>query len=475
MKNETKNHIKTDLCVIGGGSGGLSVAAGAVQMGAKVVLLEGHKMGGDCLNYGCVPSKALIAAAKHAHAMQSGARFGVKPHKPEIDYTAAKRHVAKVIKGIEPHDSVERFESIGVRVITEYGRFISPTQVQAGKFTITARRFVISTGSAPFVPPINGLDKVPYYTNETIFALQKRPEHLIVIGGGPIGMELAQAHLRLGCQVTVLEGFKALGKDDPELTAVALKAITKEGVKIVEGAIAEQITGKKGDIRVQTKGGKIYKGSHLLMAVGRKPNVDKLDLAAAGIEPVRGGIKVDASLKTSNRRVYAIGDIAAGLQFTHVASYHASVILKSALFGMSSKMKTSHIPWATYTSPELAQVGLTEAQAREKFGKTLEVVRFPYAENDRARAQLQTQGLVKVMVVKGRPIGASIVGEQAGELIGIWALAIANDLKMAQVAAMVAPYPTLGEINKRVAGAYFAPRLFESAFVKKMVRFVQKF
>lgn len=468
-------HIKTDLCVIGGGSGGLSVAAGAVQMGAQVVLLEGGKMGGDCLNYGCVPSKALIAAGKHAQAMTTGAPFGVSPVVPDVDYAAAKDHVRSVIAGIEPHDSVERFEKLGVQVITQYGGFISPTQVQAGDTIITARRFVISTGSSAFVPPIEGLEGVSYYTNEDIFDLRDKPDHLLIIGGGPIGMELAQAHVRLGCKVTVIEGFKALGKDDPEMAAIALTRLRAEGIEIVEDALASKISQRGKVITIKTKDGATYKGSHLLMAVGRKPNVDRLNLEAAGITPTRGGIKVDASLKTTNKRVYAIGDVAGGLQFTHMAGYHAAVIIKSALFGLPSKAKNDHIPWATYIDPEMAQVGLTEAQALEKHGDKLEVIRFNYAENDRARAELATTGLIKVMIFKGRPVGASIVGAQAGELIQVWALAIANGLKIGAVAAMVSPYPTYGEINKRVAGAYYTPRLFENNFVKRMVRFVQKF
>ncbi|MEM9716812.1 MAG: FAD-dependent oxidoreductase [Pseudomonadota bacterium] len=468
-------HIKTDLCIIGGGSGGLSVAAGAVQMGADVVLLEGHKMGGDCLNYGCVPSKALLAAGKHAHWMTTGADFGITPAAPKVDYAAAKAHVAEVIKGIEPHDSVERFEGLGVKVIQEFGEFISPTEVKAGDTIIKARRFVIATGSSPFVPPIPGLDKVPHHTNETIFQLMEQPKHLIVIGGGPIGMEMAQAHVRLGSKVTVLEGFKALGKDDPEIAAIALERIRAEGVEIVEGAIAEEIFGQEGAITVKTKDGASYKGTHLLMAVGRRSNIDKLNLEAAGIETTRTGVKVDASLKTTNRKVYAIGDVAGGLQFTHVAGYHAGVIVKSALFGMPSKATDRHIPWATYTDPEIAQVGLTEAAAKEMHGDKVEIVRFEYKDNDRARAELATTGLIKVMVLKGRPIGASIVGTQAGELISLWAMAIANNLKMSAVAGMVAPYPTISEINKRAAGAYFGPKLFNSKMVKKVVGLVQKF
>ena len=467
--------IKTDVLVIGAGSGGLSVAAGASQMGADVVLLEGHKMGGDCLNFGCVPSKALIATGKVAYAQQHGKAYGVADASGKVDYAAAKDHVADVIAQIEPMDSVERFEGFGINVIQEFGRFISETEVQAGETIITARRIVIATGSAPFVPPIPGLENVPYETNETLFELREKPKHLLIIGGGPIGMEMAQAHIRMGCKVTVIEGEKALGKDDPEMAAVALEALRAEGIVIEEDALASEIRGKAGAIEVETKNGRVIKGSHLLLAVGRKANTDKLDLEKAGIEPTQMGIKVDDSLRTTNRKVYAIGDVAGGLQFTHVAGYHAGVIIRSMLLGLPSKAKTSHIPWATYTDPELAQVGLTEAEAQKMHGDKVEVVRFPYHHNDRAIAERKTKGLIKVMVVKGRPVGASIVGYQAGELINLWALALANGMKMSQIAAMVAPYPTIGEINKRAAGAYFSPRLFESDMVKRVVGFVQRY
>jgi pyruvate/2-oxoglutarate dehydrogenase complex dihydrolipoamide dehydrogenase (E3) component len=467
--------IKTDLLVIGAGSGGLSLAAGAVQMGAEVVLLEDHKMGGDCLNYGCVPSKALIAAGKQAHALRNGAKFGVANVEPTVDYAAAKDHVHKVIATIEPNDSVERFEGLGVRVIQERGRFIDANTVRAGAHEITARRVVVATGSAPFVPPIPGLDTVPYLTNESLWDLRDLPEHLLVIGGGPIGIEMAQAHLRLGSKVTVIEGDKAMGKDDPELAAIVLDRMRAEGMVIEEGALAENISGAEGAITVKAKDGRVFKGSHLLVAVGRAANVGDLGLDEAGVKYDRRGITVDASMRTSNKKVYAIGDVAGQLQFTHVAGYHAGVVIRSILFGLPSKAKQDHLPWATYTDPELAQVGLTEEQARKKhFGK-VEVARFEYHENDRAIAEAKTTGFIKVMVVGGRPVGASIVGAGAGDLIGVWALAIANRLKMSQVAGMVAPYPTLGEVNKRAAGAYFSPRLFENDTVKRVVGLVQRY
>jgi len=466
--------IKTDILVIGAGSGGLSVAAGAVQMGASVVLLEGHKMGGDCLNFGCVPSKALIASGKAAYGQAHAAAYGVADVVPQVDYAAAKDHVASVIAQIEPVDSQERFEGLGVQVIREYGKFISPTEVEAGEYRIKARRVVISTGSTPFVPPIPGLDTVPYETNETLFELREQPAHLLVIGGGPIGMEMAQAHLRMGSKVTVIEGAKALGKDDPEIAAIVLDKLRAEGVVIEEDALAGEIKGKAGAIEVHTKDGRVFKGSHLLMAVGRKSNMDKLNLEAAGIETHRTGIVVDDSMKTTNKKVYAIGDVAGGLQFTHVAGYQAGVIIRSALFGLPAKQSTKHIPWATYTDPELAQVGLTEAQARDEHGDKLEVVRFDIHHNDRLIAERKAYGLIKVMVLKGRPVGVSIAGPQAGELIGMWSLAIANKLKMSQISAMVAPYPSVFEVNKRAAGAYFTPRLFENDTVKKVVRLVQR-
>ncbi|MEM6564136.1 MAG: FAD-dependent oxidoreductase [Pseudomonadota bacterium] len=467
--------VKTDVLILGAGSGGLSVAAGASQMGADVVLLEGHKMGGDCLNFGCVPSKALIASGKAAFSQRHASVYGVANGRGDADYAAAKDHVHDVIAQIAPVDSQERFEGFGVRVIRDFGRFISPTEVQAGTTIITARRIVIATGSSPLVPPIPGLQDVPFETNETLFDLRDKPDHLLIIGGGPIGMEMAQAHIRLGSQVTVIEAAQALGQDDPELAAVVLDSLRAEGVLIEENTKAAEIKGSAGAVEVVTQDGRSFKGSHLLLAVGRKANIEGLGLDVAGINTRDNGIDVDAGLRTSNRKVYAIGDVAGGMQFTHVAGYHAGVIIRSMLFGLRSKAKSAHIPWATYTEPELSHVGLTEAQARKAHGPALEVVRFDYAHNDRAIAERKTKGFIKVMVYKSRPVGASIVGYQAGELINLWALALANRMKMSQIAAMVSPYPTIGEVNKRAVGAYFSPRLFDNATVKRIVGLVQRY
>ena len=467
--------IKVDICVIGGGSGGLSVAAGAVQMGASVVLIEKGKMGGDCLNYGCVPSKALLAAGKSAHAHRSSAKFGVAADEPSVDFAAVNAHVKGVIAGIEPHDSQERFEGLGCTVIRDGAKFTGPTTVEAGGKTIEARRVVISTGSSPFVPPIEGLADVPYFTNETIFDNTELPKRLIVVGGGPIGMEMAQAHLRLGSEVVVLEGAKALGKDDPELTSIALENLRSEGLDIREDAMAERVTGEGGKVQVHLKGGETVEGTHLLMAVGRKPNVEGLDLEKAGIEYTKRGITVGANLKTSNSKVYAIGDVTGGLQFTHVAGYHAGIVIRSALFRMFwAKASTDHIPWITYVDPEIAHLGMTEAQAREKYGSTINVLRFEASDTDRARAERTGKGLIKVVLKGTRIIGASIVGKEAGEMIHIWAYAIANKQKIGSVAGYVAPYPSLGEASKRVAGTYYTPKLFSDR-TRKIVQFLGKF
>jgi pyruvate/2-oxoglutarate dehydrogenase complex dihydrolipoamide dehydrogenase (E3) component len=465
--------IETDICVIGAGSGGLSVAAGAVQMGARVVLIEAGEMGGDCLNAGCVPSKALIAAAKAAEAQRHGFH-GVAPREPEVDFAAVKDHVAAVIAQIAPVDSQDRFEGLGCTVIRAFARFTGPREVQAGDQTIRARRFVIATGSRPFVPSIPGIETVPYLTNETIFALRDRPVHLIVIGGGPIGIEMAQAHRRLGCDVTVIEGAKVLGREDPELAAVVVAALRAEGITLVEGQPVVRLAGSEGAVEVTLGDGTQVRGSHILMAVGRKVALDGMGLDAAGIAHTPKGVTVDARLRSTNRRVFAVGDAAGGLQFTHVAGWHAGIVIRQAVLGLPARAEPRAIPRATFTDPELAHVGLTEAEARAAHGAALTVVRAEFAHNDRAQAEGKARGLVKVMVVKGRPVGASIVGPQAGELIGLWALAISAKVPMSGVAGMVAPYPTLGEVSKRAAGAYFSPKLFDNPALKRIVRFVQR-
>lgn len=452
--------INADICIIGAGSGGLSVAASTVLLGMKVVLIEKHLMGGDCLNTGCVPSKSLIAAARRAHEMRTAGKFGIRAVEPEVDAAALNDHIKSVIAGIARNDSIERFTGMGVDVIQAPARFRDKHTVEAGDTLIKAWRFVIATGSSPAVPPIPGLDKVPYLTNETLFDLREPIGHLVVVGGGAVGMEMAQAYLRLGAKVTVLEGLKALGRDDPELSDVVLKYARAEGMVIREGARVERASGWPGVVQVTiatSEGSEVVEGTHLLVAAGRKPNVHGLNLEAAGIKYDNRGIMVSDGLVTSNRRVFAIGDVIAGGQaFTHVANYHAGIVFRRALFRLPAKVQRELIPWVTFTDPELAQVGLTEDQARQKHG-TIQVFRWPYHENDRAQAERATEGFVKVVTDrKGRILGAGIVGREAGELIQIWSLAISQGLKITAMTQWIAPYPTLGEISKRAAMGTYA-------------------
>ncbi|MEK9723629.1 MAG: FAD-dependent oxidoreductase [Rhodospirillaceae bacterium] len=472
-----RDSLNVDICVIGGGSGGLSVAAGAAQMGARTVLLEKHKMGGDCLNYGCVPSKALLAAGHAAEAVRAADRFGIDVSPPTPRDVDVYGHVQGVIATIAPHDSVERFEGLGVKVIQAHGQFVGRQEVQAGEVRIRARQIVVATGSSAFVPPIPGLDQVPYMTNETVFERHSLPGHLIVIGGGPIGIELAQAHRHLGVQVTVLELFMIMPKDDPELVDVVRQQIVRDGVDLREGVRIARVERNGEGVRVVLDGEdgeQVVDGTDLLVAAGRRPNVAGLDLEAAGIAYSEKGIQVDARLRTSNKKVFAIGDVAGGYQFTHVAGYHAGVVIKNALFRLPAKADHAAVPWVTYASPELAQVGLTEDGARQA-GQDFRILRWSFHENDRAQAEALTDGMVKAVVTsKGRILGCGIVGARAGELIQTWGLAMAGKLKVGAVAQMIAPYPTLGEVSKRAAGSFYRASLF-SERTRKIVRFLSKF
>jgi len=468
--------IETDLCVIGAGAGGLSVAAGAAQMGARVVLVEGHRMGGDCLNYGCVPSKALLAVAKAAEAQRKGFS-GVIGTVPQVDYAAAMAHVATTIAAIEPHDSQERFEGLGVQVLRGWGRFTGPRSLDVNGQIVRARRFVIATGSRPAIPPIPGLDVVPYLTNETLFDLRAAPRHLLVLGGGPIGLEMAQAHRRLGAAVTVLEGRTALGKDDPELAAIALTALRREGIAIREGVTIEAVRGAAHGVEVDIRvGGELQTigGTHLLVAAGRTPNIEGLGLEAARIEVASGAVVVNRGLVTSNRRVFAIGDVTGGLQFTHVANAQAGIVIRRALFRLPAKFSPSVVPWVTYVDPELAQVGLREADAVAQHG-AVNVYRWPFAENDRAQTEREHLGLVKIVTDKrGRILGAGMVGPHAGELIQLWVMAVSKEMKISEMTDWISPYPTLMEVNKRVAFRSMTDRASDPR-VRKLIGFLRKF
>ena len=467
-------HIAPDLCVIGAGSGGLAVAAGAAQMGAEVVLVERGAMGGDCLNFGCVPSKSLLAAARVADFWRRGAALGIAYAPPQIDFAAVAESVQRVIASIAPNDSEERFAGLGVRVLRAEARFTSPRTVRAGDIEIRPRRFVIATGSQPMVPAIPGLGGVPYLTNETVFANRELPDHLIIIGGGPIGIEMAQAHRRLGARVTVIDVGPLLPRDDPELAASLTERLSEEGIDTRPRTEIAAVEHDGEAVAIRLASGERIAGSHLLVAAGRRPSIEALDLSAAGIAATVKGITVDARLRTTNRRAFAIGDVAGGPQFTHIALYHAGIVIRNALFHLPAKVDYRALPWVTYTDPELAQVGLTEAAARAA-DRSVRVLRWHFAENDRAQTERETEGLVKIMTRgNGLIAGASILGAGAGDLILPWALAISQKLKIGALANLIVPYPTRNEASKRAAGSYYTPTLF-SPRTRRLVRFLARF
>ncbi len=455
--------LRPDICVIGGGPGGLSVAAAAAAFGVPTVLVEGHKMGGSSLNASCVPSKALLAIARRAEATRSAKMFGVDVRDTGVNFSDVHRHVHSVIAAVAPANSAERFTGLGVRVIHAPAKFKDRNTVVAGDVEIRSRRFVIATGSKPALPAIPGLDSGPYLTNESIFDLTERPEHLIIIGAGPTGLELAQGFRRLGSSVTVIEAAQPLGKDDPECAAVVLAQLEREGVVIRSDVNVVDIAhaGRTVTATIESSGAEqTITGSHLLVAAGRSPSIADLDLDTAGIRHEPSGIVVNRKLKTTNRRVYAIGDCIAGaLQLSHAANYHARLVIRNALFRLPVHVNNDCIPWVIFTDPELAQIGLTEARARQQ-GIKIRVTRWPYHDNDRAQAEGVPRGHIKVITTeKGKIVGVTIVGSQAGELIAMWVLAVARNLNLRDITDLVLPYPTLSEIGKRAAIDYFTPSL----------------
>ncbi|MFZ4121103.1 MAG: dihydrolipoyl dehydrogenase family protein [Caulobacterales bacterium] len=472
----TQKLIKPDVCVIGAGSGGLSVAAGAAQMGLSVVLFEKAEMGGDCLNFGCVPSKALISAGKAAQAARTSARFGIANHEPLIHWAGVKTHVQGVIATIAPVDSQERFEKLGCTVIREHAKFTDPNTVESPSARVRARRIVIATGSRAVVPRIPGLDQTPYLTNETIFSIQDQPRHLIILGAGPIGIELGQAFRRLGSQVTILEAGRALAKAEPEAASVAIQALRAEGVTILENTKATAVSGQAGAISVATDTGQAVAGTHLLVAVGRSPVLEGLDLEAGRVSHDAKGVHTKPTLRSvSNPRVWAVGDANGRSFFTHAAGWHASVWVRNALFKTGTKVDSLPVPAVTYCEPELAQVGLTAAQAEQLLGTpNVRVVRWSFEENDRAQAEASHEGFAQIVTdAKGTILGACIVGDNAGDIIQQITLAMSNKLKIRALTNVIAPYPTRGEIVKRVAGQWYVPTLF-SPRTKFLVALLQK-
>ena len=448
--------MKTDLCIIGAGSAGLSLAAGAAQMGARVTLIEKGEMGGDCLNTGCVPSKALLAAASAAAAVRRGGP-GVAGATPQVDFPAVMAHVRAAIATIAPHDSQERFERLGVRVIRAEARFASASTVEVAGETIAARRFVIATGARPVVPDLAGLSGA--LTSETIWSLTELPRHLVIWGGGAMAAELAQGFRRLGSEVTMVTRSGLLRGEDPEAAALLSRILQDEGVRIVtaqpERAAPGALYWKDGSAE----------GSHLLLALGRAPAVTGLGLDRAGVTVGDKGIVTDARLRTSNRKIFAIGDVAGQGQFTHLAGYHAGVVLRQAVLGLPARA-TAPIPQAVWTEPELARVGVTKAPGAQVQTVALSVTDRGVTDG--------AQGFARLVIVKGKLKGVTLIGPGAGEQIGLWTLALTARIRLSTLAGTVLPYPSLSEAGKRAAGNYFSPRLFDSAFVKHIVRAVQR-
>jgi pyruvate/2-oxoglutarate dehydrogenase complex dihydrolipoamide dehydrogenase (E3) component len=443
-----------DIVVIGGGAGGLVVAAGAASLGAKVAVVEKHKLGGDCLWYGCVPSKTLIKSARIAHQMRHADRWAVPGVMPKIELADVMERVAGVIRGIEPNDSPERFRGLGVDVVFGEGRFTSPHTFEVGGRRITAKSFVIATGSRPAVPPIPGIERTPFLTNESVFALRENVPRLIVVGSGPVGSELTQAFRRLGSEVTVVDIAPiVLPREDRDLAQVVHRQLAGEGVRYHLGVQIASVEGRPGDVRMMiTKDGMPSKltGTHLLLAAGRKANVENLGLEAAGVRVEQGRI-VHEDLVTSNPRIYVIGDAAGGHQFTHVAEHHAGIVLRRSIFRMKWARPSLVVPWATYTDPELARVGLSETEAKQQ-GIAHRVYRFPLDDIDRARAEGETEGLAKLVTApNGRLLGAAIVAPHAGELIAECALALNKRLKAADLSSTIHAYPTLAMVTRRAA------------------------
>ena len=467
------DELRPDLCVIGAGAGGLSVAAAAAAFGVPVVLIEKDRMGGDCLNYGCVPSKALLAAARRVADMRTASDLGVNAAAVRVDFPAVAQHVRDTIAALAPNDSAARFTGLGVRVVAGRAQFADRETVTVDdRFTIKARRFVIATGSTPSVPRIPGIAQTPFFTNETIFDLALQPEQLLIVGGGPVGVELAQAFRRLGSTVTVIEAATPLGKDDPECAAVVLAALERDGVVFRSGVRLVKVAGAS-TIQVTLSGGEVIEGSHLLIAAGRTPTIEGLGLERAGVATTPHGITVDRHLRTTNKHIYAIGDVIGGLQFTHVANDHAGIVIRHALFRLPARIRYDAIPWVTYTDPELAQVGLTEDQAR-RAGHAVRILRWPYHENDRARIERASGGHIKVVTNRrGRILGATIVGRDAGELISTFTLAITQRLNIRALAGFIVPYPTLAEIGKRAAMSHFTPSL-TSPMVRRIIGWLRR-
>ena len=446
--------------MVGAGSAGLTAAGGLARLGLAVALIEANRMGGECLNTGCVPSKALIAAARHAQAVRDAHRFGIHAEAPRVDWAGVRAHVEGAIAAIAPHDSVERFAAWGVEVVRGHARFIDRRTLDVEGRRLSAPRIVIATGSRPRVPTIEGLSDVPFLTNETVFELGELPRRLLILGGGPIGCEMAQAFRRLGAEVVLIENGRLLAKSDPEAAALVAARMRAEGVEILEGTDVARAEGGAGAARLCLADGRVIEGCHLLVAVGRAARVDDLGLDSAGVTVGDDGIHVDRRLRTSARGIFAIGDCRAGPRFTHAAGYEGARVVTALGFGLPAPVTYAALPRVTYTDPELAEVGQTEAEARAGASR-VEVSREAFADNDRAVADGDATGFCKVIRRDGRLVGAAIAGARAGELLAPWILAIARvKPTLWALSGITLPYPTRSEITKAVAFAAYEAHVF---------------
>lgn len=455
------------MVVIGAGTAGLVSAAGAAGLGARVALIERHLMGGDCLNVGCVPSKGVIRASRAwKEAREAHERFGGPAVDPrsEGDFGIAMERMRRLRAGISVHDSASRFQSLGIDVFLGQGRFTGPDTAEIGGKTLRFRRGVIATGARAAVPPIPGLADADPLTNETIFNLTELPARLVVIGGGPIGCEMAQSFARFGTQVTLLDqGGHVLSREDSDAAAVVQKAMVRDGVLLELGAKILEVRSRGGDKTVVFERAgerREVAADHILVAAGRAPNLEGLGLDAAGVKFTRHGIEVDDRLRTTNPRIYACGDVATRYQFTHTADAQARIVIQNALFKGRAKASALTIPWCTYTTPEIAHVGLSEKEAREK-GMQVDTVTVELSTVDRAILDGQDEGFLRVHLQKGtdKILGATLVAEHAGDMIGELCLAITHGIGLGKLASVIHPYPTQGEVVKKAADAWRRTKL----------------
>ena len=464
-----------DLAVIGGGAAGLTSAGIAGNTGVKTIMIERDRLGGDCTWTGCVPSKILLHAASLAHATRSLNRFTTAHLAPEIDVPAVRAHLHQLRDEIyEDADAPEIYEDFGINVAFGDACFSDPhtleiKDVNGATQRVTARLFVIATGGRAAVPPIDGLGTVEYLTNETLFEIEAQPKRLVIIGGGPIGVEMAQAFQRLGTQVTLLDrDARILGRDDPEHAAMLMDVLKGEGVRLVMNASVERIApGDDGDVAVQVSvEGKqsVIKGDRLLMATGRKPNLEDLGLEAAGVRVEKQGVIVNERCRTSQKHIYATGDCTGEYQLTHMSEHMAKVAVTNAVLKVPMKLDRAHVPWVTYTTPEIAQLGKTEQQLREN-GTNFEVYRFPYTKVDRALMDDATAGQIKVFATKWRSkiYGVSIVGERAGELLSLYAVAMKHGVSLKNIADTIFPYPTYALGARRAADQWYVRKQYPQA------------